>query len=630
MSAIWIEKFFDNLKKNFRKKIASLKENYKIHDIIFLFVSIGFVITIYFTKFFYPFNRYSSYSDEAAALVSSNVPPFIYTVLMLLLLALIFTCWSFLSVNKIRFIIPFFGFILCLMGPFAQNTFYSTDSLYQVGVILRLSDLASIPPIKIFHYTGLLYHRIFYVPSLLFTAFNTILYIAPILIFMLQIPLGDKLIKLSDNWKIKTLIGFSYYSFPLVLSQKFSTTPYSLLIGLVSLLLFLVPFETKKKKLAAIIISIVCIFVHIHGVIVFFIIILYLTTHLGKKSRKFKTILNFSVFSVILIPYFLVLILQEQIDSYIRANLYGLEDYTTIQEVFRSLTYKGGYLTVEVLPKILEGGGFAIWYIIQILIFIVIAGCGIYFTIRRRYQVKKDKKTVDKLEDKGENEKEETKDLLEAYGSITAQFSISILIGLFVGTNLHLFRLQYFTLLIGPFLFIYLLMKYIIRIPRYAFLTILFVYLSASPLIIYNQYTPYQESEFELIEWVNNYYYESNETVVVITHQHLFKLMWVLVNENVTCLQWGINFWRFELLENDVFFLKNQDNSSLAPYNILIVFSSRIIAQEYQFNNVTITSKIDDVRNYYNYIFHSFKDIYIYEINIKVKQIWKDFGNYSL
>ena len=107
----------------------------------------------------------------------------------------------------------------------------------------------------------------------------------------------------------------------------------------------------------------------------------------------------------------------------------------------------------------------------------------------------------------------------------------------------------------------------------------------------------------------------------------MFKLIWVLVNENITCLQWGINFWRFELLENDVFFLKKQDNSSLAPYNILIVFSSRIVAQEYQFNNVIITSKIDDVKSYYNYIFHSFKDIYIYEINIKVKQIWKEFGN---
>ncbi len=592
--------------KRLSHKGSSFIKKQKWYDIVlFLFIMV-IILVISFTKIFYPFNYYFGYNRELVELYI-HTPPIYVTVLICLLISLIFILWIILSPSKIRFIIPFYGLILRFIGSLSQNTFYTSDSIFHLGIILKLNDPLVIPLNKIIHYPFLLFHRFFMIISKPFSAYNFLLYCFPTLVFLMYVPLGDKLIQQYKEWKLKVLVGFLYYSFPFVLAQKYNITPYSFLIGEISLIFYLFPLDSRKKKIIGLIISIIASLTHIHGIFALLVYGLLIISEKKNRHYKKRTKINFIIFSSLIFFYLIIVFFKYQIINLIKdhiKNNFGI----MLQFIIQSITRDGGYLSYLFIPKIAEGGIYAIWYIIQLIIFFSFLYIGTYYSLK--FGCYKD----DKSENNFETDKQRS--LVRIYSIIIAEYSTWILIGLFYDYFSQLFRVLFFVMQIGFFVIIYALRNWIIKIHKSIIYVFIFILMFTSPLLIYNQYTPYSDSELELVSWINDYNNSTEYPVVILTHRHLYKLIWALGDNDLRVYDWPKTFWSLNIQDYALFHLNEMSNETITEYSLLIVFSSRIIAYELQFNSINITTKMDELRYYYDWTFYSFQDNYIYEFLI--------------
>jgi hypothetical protein len=170
-----------------------------------------------------------------------------------------------------------------------------------------------------------------------------------------------------------------------------------------------------------------------------------------------------------------------------------------------------------------------------------------------------------------------------------------LIFALFFNYNLQLWRFFDFLILIGFFLLIYRLYPTIKKIKiKYIYISVL-IFFSVTPLIVYYQYTPYNETEEKLLEISKDYYSQSNENLYVFTDRTTYKLFWALAPEIEEDLyQWERSFW----LQDEISFYSyfNVQNN----LTILLIITIRRIAWEAQFNKVNLMEKVNQIIDEYS------------------------------
>ena len=192
-----------------------------------------------------------------------------------------------------------------------------------------------------------------------------------------------------------------------------------------------------------------------------------------------------------------------------------------------------------------------------------------------------------------ENKKDHN--LLPLILSISYHLIVLLIFALFFNYNIQLWRLFDFLIPIGFFLLIYRLYPTIKKIKiKYIYITVL-IFLSFTPLIVYYQYTPYNETEEKLLEISKDYYSQSNENLYLFTDRTTYKLFWALAPDLEEDLyQWERSFW----LQDEISFYSyfNVQNN----LTILLIITIRRIAWETQFNDVNLMEKVNQIIDEYS------------------------------
>jgi len=579
----------------------------KKYDFIFLLVFIILIIFLILTDLIYPFNRYYAYDENIAKIIQKDFPPFWITIIFLIISACFFIFWIIYSKENLNIILILCGFFLSLLGPLSIGKIYSTDAIYNLGIINRLTkrDIIFPPPKKKIHYPGLMFHYILLPFTTILSSYNAMLYIAPILIFFLSVPLGNKLINMPKKFKNKLIIGIIYFCFPFVSGQKYNSTPYALLISIYSLFIFFLISKQKNYLYYCFFLAIVGSLVHIHGVFMFFLLLIpILRKRINNITRYY--IYQFLLPLIFIIPYISILFSN---NIYFRNE--SLYDYlmrfdnNLISYLLYTITKPGGFLSKDFLPKISSGGLFSVWYMIQFLLFLI-------FLILFLYILIKIIKIITQkfyISQKYFSKKGEFNIFLEIF-SITYNIIILLIISLFFSYNFQLWRFMDILLFLELFLILNIekveskdkkIKKIIEKIKRikikYIYASI-FIFLFISPLIIYYQFTPYNESEKEMVEWTKDYYLQSSDNIIIFTDGATYKLFWALAPElDEDLYEWERDFWLTQDISFIDYFKRKIDQVNLT---ILLTITPRRIAWEAQFNNVNLVQRISLVINKYS------------------------------
>ncbi|KKL95283.1 hypothetical protein LCGC14_1856180 [marine sediment metagenome] len=570
-------------------KTLNMSKRIKKHDLIFFICFIILLIILISSDLIYPFSRYLAYRKDAADIIPYYFPPIWITIVFLITGALLFISWSFYSKKNIKIILILSGLFLVLIGPLSIGKIFNSDAIYHVGIINRILNNMPIPFEKIIHYPGLVFHYLMLPFSILFTPYNAILYVAPIISFIVSIPLGNRLIKIPKDFKNKLTIGILYFwSGPIFSSQKLNSTPYALLISIYSLLIFFLLSEKRYKFCYSFFLAVIGSLVHIHGIFMFIILFSALVRKRFKDNKKYY-ISQILTSILYMIPFLMLVFSKDIIIKNHSLYEYGIAlDNKIITFVLYTLSKPGGYLSEFFLPKILPRDLFSLYYIGQLVlffIFLILVFIKFFKVIYQKVHISYTS-FFDKTKDY---------DLLPLISSISYHLIILMILGLFFSYNLQLWRFFDILILIGFLLLLYKFYPIIKKIKiRYIYI-LTFVFIVFSPIIAYNQYTPYNENEEKLVQWSLDYYEQSNESTYLFMDRTTYKLFWALAPELERDLyQWESYFWltyNYSLYE---YFDWQKD------LNLLIILTPKNLAREAQFNNVNLTEKINQIIDEYS------------------------------
>jgi hypothetical protein len=411
-------------------------------------------------------------------------------------------------------------------------------------------------------------------------------------IFLLYVPLGDKVISLMKTNKEKLATGYLYYLFPFVFALKYNITPYSMLIGIFSLYLFILPLNTKKKLLYGYLLAIIGFLIHIHGVLLV-IIIIGKTISYSMKNIEAKIKIEMYFFYFLVIIYLsLIAIYNSQFDiihNFIVQNSFAKFSIS-------KLLSTDGELMKLFIPKIHAGGLFRYWYLIQLFIFTGL--CFICFYWIYKVFVRKTTKIGVTL-------------------ALWIQFlfqSLTILtLSLVYGWGTQLWRINYFTTLISPFVLISTFKRKINNSNDKIFYLGIFMMLFFSPYVIYYQLDVIDDNQISAALWIDEEYKHQETPIVTFSDLEFSKIAYAYV-ENVNPIIWK-GFWKSNNLSDYL-------NSNWAfrsfekPYSMLLVISTESVAWELQFENVLIWDKISEIDNLSPILVWHKNNIWVYELSI--------------
>lgn len=559
-----------------------------IVDIIYVIVFSILMLFLFLTNCIYPFDRHYTYSSESRALLDINYPPLFITILFLILVAILFSTWIYLSPKSIRLVMIFVGFFIHFLPILSQMQIYSTDSSYHLGILRRLISGENISIHDQFTYPLLTFYYLMYLISVFIgiSPYIIILLVPPFLCYLLSIPLGDRIVRNTKEWNAKVLLGFLYYCFPFTFgigNLKFISSPYTILIGLFSLLIFFYPFNNMKNIIMGLIISIIGVLMHIHGIIFFFILFIFVLYE-GLKSHKW--VLKFVIEAIILVisvSFFIIVKSPELIYSItdLLSLIFGANTSLILDRIVSWFSKDdGGFFGRLLLPKLESGGIFALWYLFQMFMYVGFVIFSIYNILK--FLLKKD----DILYPNNE-----IISFTTIYSYIIIILGMFFTIGLFYAFNLHFWRFMLFSIPISLYIIVQSLNFLISKFNKVIITAILFLILVISPLVICIHFTPYQENEIQLVDYID--YYSTTENFdLVVTSSRMYKLIWSEKSGSYDVRYWGNELWSADNINAHIRWL-NVDN-------ILFLITPEGLAYEYQFHNVNILEKIALIDQYYN------------------------------
>lgn len=534
---------------------TNLKNNYydlKINGVLFvIFIILFFLMTI--TKLVWPFNTLELYSNSVKSDLIFNQysdlnMKFIFSILYFVAIGIIVSLALNFNQNRnnnysLLFWVLSLGFFFRLIGSFSQNIVYTSDGMIHVGIITEIyEDFNTRNSNSLIPYTLEFFHR-------LLAIFSSFLGISPYLILLYFLPIiisliyGISYILIAKKFEMEThkhqkviLVGVLLFCFPFSGVMKFSLTPFALLISLFTLLIALSPYDSILSKSGALFCVLFASFSHVHGLIfVPACFLLFFLFNVKKNSLKAVTLIIVTTFSVYLLIY-----LGNPYSNPIIYNFLQMIFGNSLGIISYFIGSSNGELERTFIPKITAGGIYGIWYLIQLILFFLYFIAFIYkiYYYMIKYELKDDLTTYQQFE--------LSISILGVYLSTLSFY------GLFYGGVTEIWRLSYFTMILG--LLIYgntLVNLYIaifnskrflkigfrlnVNIMRYknmlAIISIL-VMVSSFPILAYYHYSPYNENEISAVEWLEDYINKEGNNIRFFSSQSFRKLFYGLTTLN--------------------------------------------------------------------------------------------------
>lgn len=561
------------------------------------------VLLIVCTKLVYPF-YYGSISRSEFFLNNPQFTPKILLFSTFSLLFLLSFCYVLLiskASSRLHLILIFSSllFITRSLGAYSQNIFYHNDDVVHVGIIENIKqgtfDGNSWDGRIETEYVYLFLHKtLAFISSTTFiSSHDTILYLYPLILSVLQIPLIIKFVDIFKNKCTLSFVTVLTFAFPFAGRLWFGLTPYILLVLIFSSIIALYPYNKLWKFPFIVFLLFFAFGSHSHGILLIPFTILLISFSIFKSK-----VFNFGILvsSLIVTFSFFFVIIELNNMSYF---LYNFVEY---QRVVRIFVMNFGEWDFTLHSKIAQGGIGGFWYLMQIITLIIIAFCSffniVYITFNRHF-------SLSVLE----NNFFYSLSLLSIY-----LLSISLW-SLFRSYGTQLFRIYYFIIIIGitvSFFTLRIIYSYIkkIRLKEKIFtasirnhnyftkfekifpscksilkFSLVLGLILLSQITVYFSYVPYSTRDYEAIYWVQDEVLTQNNNTNILASLDMAKLIYCLTYFQIST-SW-LGYWDIH---------KNN-------YNVTELISSTILFNRYagKFHDYLIVRDIDIVLEYQTY-----------------------------